>query len=212
MTTPQRQDTTEPLVQRELATGALFPIGRQFSSEPRTDGRNSYGLTDAEDVAFSFASARVGGNFRLPSTFVTIQEGEYLRDSGQGAGFNGDKDAVIGEYRATHPLPTSLSTLPAGDPSAFAEASASAAPTPEPIVSVSSTSSEVAKVEGPAPTSIEELHPAVPAPSTEAETHVLVANDHISFLHMLVDDIERGVAGAEKAFLRAFRRVFERAA
>jgi hypothetical protein len=121
MTTPQRQDTTEPLVQRELATGALFPIGRKFSSEPRTDGRNSYGLTDAEEVAFSFASARVGGNFRLPSTFVTMQEGEYLRDSGQGAGFNGDKDAVIAEYRATHPLPTSLSTLLADDPSAFVE-------------------------------------------------------------------------------------------
>jgi hypothetical protein len=41
---------------------------------------------------------------------------------------------------------------------------------------------------------------------------VLVANDHISFLHMLIDDVERGVAGAEKAFVSAFRRVFERAA
>jgi hypothetical protein len=212
MTTPQRQDTTEPLVQRELATGALFPIGRKFSSEPRTDGRNSYGLTDAEEVAFSFASARVGGNSRLPSTFVTMQEGEYLRDSGQGAGFNGDKDAVIAEYRATHPLPTSLSTLLADDPSAFVESNGEAAPAPEPVVSSPAASSDVAKLERPAPASIEELQPAVPAPSTEAETHVLVANDHISFLHMLIDDVERGVAGAEKAFVSAFRRVFERAA
>jgi hypothetical protein len=82
----------------------------------------------------------------------------------------------------------------------------------EPVVSSPAASSDVAKLERPAPASIEELQPAVPAPSTEAETHVLVANDHISFLHMLIDDVERGVAGAEKAFVSAFRRVFERAA
>jgi hypothetical protein len=212
MTAPQREATTEPLVQREIATGSLFPTGRQFSAAPRTDGRNSYGLTDAEEVAFSFASSRVRGNAAVPSMFVTIQEGEYLRDSGQGAGFNGDKDAVIAEYRATHPLPTSLSTLLADDPSAFVESNGEAAPAPEPVVSSPAASSDVAKLERPAPASIEELQPAVPAPSTEAQTHVLVANDHVSFLHRLIDDVERGIAGAEHELAAAFRRVFERAA
>lgn len=57
---------------------------------------------------------------------------------------------------------------------------------------------------------IDQLKPAIPAPSTEAETHVLVPNDHVNILHRLLDDVERGVEGAALAFGRAFRHVFHR--
>jgi hypothetical protein len=56
----------------------------------------------------------------------------------------------------------------------------------------------------------DQLSPAIAAPSTEAETHVLVPNDHVSFLHRLADDVENGVVGAEKRFASAFRSVFHR--
>jgi hypothetical protein len=69
-----------------------------------------------------------------------------------------------------------------------------------------------ANASAPPITNASQLTAAPAAPSTEANTHVLVANDHISFLHMLIDDVERGVPGAEKAFVSAFRRVFERTA
>jgi hypothetical protein len=55
---------------------------------------------------------------------------------------------------------------------------------------------------------IGDLTAAVPAPSAEADTHVLVPNDHVSLLHRLADDIERGIEGAEALFMSAFRHVF----
>lgn len=79
----------------------------------------------------------------------------------------------------------------------IADASAAAASTP---ATTQPVASEV------------ELSAAPPAPSTEAATHVIVSNVHVSVLHRLVDDVERGVDGAEQALVRAFRRVFERKA
>lgn len=58
----------------------------------------------------------------------------------------------------------------------------------------------------------DELKGAIPAPSTEKDTHVLVPNTHVDFLHRLVDDVEQGVEGASAALVRAFRRVFSDAA
>jgi hypothetical protein len=78
--------------------------------------------------------------------------------------------------------------------------------TPTPAIPTSTSA-----VAAPAIT-VDDLTPAVPAPSTEAETHVLVPNDHVSLLHRLADDIERGVEGAEALFMSAFRHVFPRAA
>lgn len=77
-----------------------------------------------------------------------------------------------------------------------------------------SSSAQPASTEPTAPaiTAESQLTTAPPAPSTEATTHVIVPNDHVSFLHRLVDDVEHDVDGAEQALVRAFRRVFERTA
>jgi hypothetical protein len=61
-------------------------------------------------------------------------------------------------------------------------------------------------------THVDQLTAAPPAPSSEKDTHVLVPNDHVSFLHRLIDDVEKGVAGAEHLLIDAYRRVFPRAA
>jgi hypothetical protein len=106
-----RIPTSEPLVESD-GQGGLFPAGRQFSDQPRTDDRNSYGLTDAENVAYTYAAARARGFPADPSMFVTIEEGTAVRDA-QPA----DHAAFIAEFRASHPLPTSFSAIPDGDPS-----------------------------------------------------------------------------------------------
>jgi hypothetical protein len=125
-----RTKTAEPLVEQD-SEGGLYPTGRVFSDQPRTDDRNSYGLTDAENVAFVFARERLAHNADTHGTpaadFVTIEEATYLRDSGQGAGFDGDKDAAIAHFREAHPLPTSFSELHAGDPSLYVDPAAAPA-------------------------------------------------------------------------------------
>jgi hypothetical protein len=119
--TTTRIATSEPLVESD-GQGGLFPAGRQFSDVPRTDDRNSYGLTDAENVAYTYAAARVRGFPADPSMFVTIEEGIAVRDA-QPA----DHAAFIAEFRASHPLPTSFSAILDGDPSHLPVAAAAPA-------------------------------------------------------------------------------------
>lgn len=84
-------------------------------------------------------------------------------------------------------------------PLAFAAASAS-------------TETPPAVTPQPAITHPDQLTPALAAPSSERDTHVIVPNEHVSFFHRLASDVEHGIVGAEHRLVDAIRRVFRHAA
>lgn len=119
----KRNPTSDPLVEQVVhddgQLGEYVPAGRQRMTVDRTDGRNHYGLTNAEEVAFSFAEGRLAGRYELPTAFVTADESAALSTARVNATGALDEDYFLRAYRSLHPLPTSFSTLPAGDPALY---------------------------------------------------------------------------------------------
>lgn len=208
-----RFTTAEPLVETN-ANGNYIPAGRRLATEDRTDGLSHYGLTQPEEVAFEVAADRLRGTPAQNYTDAEIDTA--MAAAGMDSNTPVDqRNAFIAQYLLEHPAPTSFAPLPDGDPSSnyaaepveLAQPVINDPPSAPPVVDPTSEPTPVVQA-APVITHVDELTPAVPAPSVEKDTHVIVENTHVGFLHRLLTDLESGVSGAERAFAAAFRRVF----
>lgn len=120
-----RTPTSEPLVEINEA-GRYVPAGRRIAPTGRVDGRNGFGLTEQENVAFWAGVARLNTNkpdtevidgvtssvHKNPYEFITVHEAKFAE------GLIGDALAEAVElWRKDYPLPERFSALDSGDPS-----------------------------------------------------------------------------------------------
>jgi hypothetical protein len=193
-----RKPTSEPLVEISLTDdggdGDFVPSGRRFADAPRPDGLNGYGLSDVENVAYQNACDRLR---HLADLRFSDSE---LSTAMAAAGITlaspiEERELVVARYRREHGLPSAFHQLPAGDPSSNYEAVS-----PRPV----NTSVPLSNAS--------QLTTAAPAPSASADTHVVVPNNHVDFLHQLLVAVEPGAEQvAVSAFKVAFQKVFGRA-
>jgi hypothetical protein len=191
-TIESRKPTSEPLVEIALtddgADGPFVPTGRRFSGTPRADGLNSYGLSEVENVAFQNACDRLRG--LADQHYADAQLSAAMMAAGlTSASPLEERELFIARYRREHGLPSAFHQLALGDPSNNYE---SITPRPRDVPAPIETAAQ--------------LTPASPAPST-ADTHVVVANDHVDFLHQLLVAVE---PGAEQAAMSAFKIAFQK--
>lgn len=194
-----RKPTSEPLVEIALtddgADGPFVPSGRRLTDAPRSDGLNGYGLNDSENTAYQNACDRLRGladlRFSNPELSTAMAAAGVTTASPVE-----ERELVIARYRREHGMPSAFHQLPAGDPSSNYE---SIAPRP---ASASVPLSNVGQ-----------LTAAVPAANANADTHVVVPNNHVDFLHQLLVAVEPGAEQvAVSAFKIAFQKVFGGAA
>ena len=194
-----RKPTSEPLVEISLtddgADGPFVPTGRRFADGPRADGLNGYGLSDVENIAYQNACDRLRG--LADQRFSDPELSAAMTAAGLTAASPiEDRQLVIARYRREHGLPSAFHQLPAGDPSSNYE---SLAPRP------ATTSVPLADAA--------QLTPAAPAPNAAADTHVVVPNNHVDFLHQLLVAVEPGAEQVAVSALKvAFQKVFGRGA
>lgn len=199
-TIESRKSTSEPLVEVSVTDdgrdGPFVPAGRRFSQEARTDGLNSYGLADVEIVAYQNACDRLRG---LADQHYTDPD---LSAAMMAAGLTSaspmeQREAFVAKYRRERGMPTAFHPLALGDSSNNYEAIQSAGPQGVP------PAAPIAHVD--------QLTPAAAAPSTGADSHVVVPGTHVDFLHQLLDAVEPGAEQAAVSVLKvAFAKVFKR--
>lgn len=195
-----RKPTSEPLVEISLTDGgrdgAYVPAGRRFAQSPRADGLNSYGLTDVEIVAYQSACDRLRGLTDQHYTDPDLSSAMLVAGLSASSPMD-QREAFVANYRQQRGMPTAFHQLDLGDPSNNYEsipvAASSSAPRPVPVADAA------------------QLTTAATLSNAAADSHVVVPNDQVDFLHQLLTAVEPGAEQvAVSAFKIAFERVFKR--